>query len=113
MWQGYQQEEIKGSAGMRGFHRTRIGLHLQGSTLEVHERDYSIEQLHEEMIKILYYHDALLSGSVQGTSGACAELDSKWSKGCHHADQDGLGSWQDESEFKDGLVVRLGAWYYV
>lgn len=53
-----------GGSSRRGFSPTEIGLHLQESTTEVHERDYSIEKLHEEMIKIIYYHDALPSGNM-------------------------------------------------
>lgn len=40
------------------------------------------------MIRILYYHDALLSGSVHRASSAYDELDNKWSKD-PHSDQDG------------------------
>jgi len=82
VWQGDRQEEIRGSSGIRGFNPTRIGLHLQEFTLEVHERDYSIEQFHEEMIRVLYYHDFLLSGDMQRASRAYDELDSEWSEGC-------------------------------
>lgn len=43
MWLDDQQEEIEGSSCGRGFNPTGIGLHLQESTSEVHERDYSVE----------------------------------------------------------------------
>jgi len=81
MRQGDQQEDIRGILGRQGFNPTKIGLYLRKSTPEAHERDYLIEQFHEEMIRILYFHDALRSGSMQRVSGAYDELDNEWSNG--------------------------------
>lgn len=57
-------------------------MYLWEPTPEVHEIDYSIRQFHEGLIKILYYHDALLMDSMQRAFEAYTWLDSGWSKGC-------------------------------
>jgi len=57
-------------------------LYFEESIFEVHERVYSIEQFHEELIKILYYRGALLSVGMHRAFGAYAGLENEWSKGC-------------------------------
>lgn len=44
--------------------------------------DYSVENFHEEMIRILFYHDTLLNGDMQRMFSAHVELGSEWSEGC-------------------------------
>jgi len=56
-------------------------LHLQEFTLVVHEMDYSVEQLHEDLGKVLHRQDALLIGDRHRGSSAHIWQDSEWSKG--------------------------------
>lgn len=41
-----------------------------------------VEQSHGELVRTLYYHDALLTDGMEMASGACTRLDSEWSKRC-------------------------------
>lgn len=82
MWKGDRQDEIKGGPGRRGYNPTRIGLHLQGFTLVVHEMDYSVGKFHGELGRVLHYHDALPIACMQSAYGICIWLDSEWSKVC-------------------------------
>jgi len=60
-----------GSSCGRDFIPTGIVLCLQEFTLGMHEVDYSVEQLHGELDRVLHYHDALLIDSKQRASDTC------------------------------------------
>lgn len=57
-------------------------MYLQEPILDVHEIDYSVGKLHDDLLKIIYYLDALLMDNMQRDFGAYTWLENGWRKGC-------------------------------